>query len=1035
MSTGPSWKHSGGTGGQPSNRPAASRKSWQPGQTTVARKAGSPSGGYRMRVAAAGVSLTLLIGLIIFLIWMISPTPTPSLVLVAPAADDSSLAPPNAASGAGEFATAFADDKSEPKTAAPPDPKAKVADWFKDIDTKTKLPVVLYFAAPGAADKDGPFLWFVPADALVPGPEHKLRVTDILTHVEQNLDNRPPVLLIFDAATEPAAWARGQLHNDFARQLRDLDKRIAAIENLVVVCSADTDQRSWVAEEWRQTAFTHFLKEALRGVGFDRNARVTAQAVFDKAKKNTFEWAQRNRDAAQEPFLLPTADPDRAAQMVVTTLKGEEVKPTPPPTGGGYPDALKAAWREQARRAAKSPPPEATAPHLWREYLDLLLKADRAARATQGDLPAAVTARLAALQTDLGVPPWANPPSCLPYALPAATALWEPRPTITVEQFQPVLAAPNTAARLAAWTDLAGRVGDGDRMRPEIRLAGADALLQYLLSPQTRLDQETLEKAADVLRLIDGAAARPVETHLVHMFQKNLKDRNPDLVRQAIRVQIEAEKAAWFSGDAKYPHAEQVARWFGDALSRADERRRELTDLVFAGSTDAVPATGLSENQPVALLAALEANRKEYEDLGTQAAALAGAYRLRDTVLSRLPYYARWAAARRIPKEAAEPVLKQIEDLADKAHNLADVLEKPTPGETEAVLALAGRLRTGDSNQPGFERLEADFKGICEALSEKAAPGNWHALDAALEVPFIPPDTREAMIVKIRSISRNLESGGSATGAASTTVVPLDMAQRQGRMAVAVLGRRGFGARLGGKPKDDVASLIRDPDKAVWQKSLNEAGAEIGAAFADLPKEALAKVKDGAQRKPDTMAEDVRNGASLTRLIDGATRMPPKSINPVAEERRYWTHLLLIGQARRTAADGWADIKAGTGYSAQAAREYLNSADVILFSGSPVPESERQPWKKHFPSALPQPMFTFDVRPRFSVTNQADERLAYTVTPTGGATGFPLLKIHSITAPVTAEKLSPGPLDTYLPIGRFAGPQMNPQPGAVTVGV
>ena len=1031
MSTGPSWKHSGG---QASNRPTTSRKTWQPGQTPAAKKPANPAGRHRLRIVTAGVSLSALIGLIILLIWLLSPTKTPSLVVVAPSAAESTGAPNNAASGAADLAAEFQDRKSRPAHRRGPGPEGRQGRLVPAHRPEDEAPGRPPLRLHGAADKDGPFLWFVPADADAADPGHKLPVTDVLTYIEQSLENHPPVVLILDAATETAAWARGQLHNDFARQLKKLDARIKAVPNLVVICSADDDQRSWVAEERRQTAFAHYLREGLRGVGFPPNERVTAAALFEYLQKNASDWAQANRDAPQKPFLLPTGDPERANRLVIVTLGADAAKPASPPSGGGYPDALKGFWQKQADRADRSPPPEATAPHVWRQYLDLLLKADRAARATQGDLPQEVHNRLTDLETELDVRPWANPPDCVPYALPAATALWEPRKEVTADQIQSVLSAPN---KLTAWTDLAGRTNPGDRQRPEVRLAGADAVLKYLLLNQTRLDHATLDKAADLLQLIDGGAAgRPVETHLVQMFKLHLKDRDPDLVRQAIRVQIAAEQAAWFGGDPKlYPHAEQVARWFGPALLKADERRRELTDLVFAGTTDDVPGTGTPEVPKLTLADALDANRKEYEALAAQANALGNAYRLRDKVLSRLPYYARWAAARRLPAGAAEPVLKQIEDLADMAHKLTDLLEAPTPGDTDAVLKLADTLQTGDATRPGFDRLAADFKAHCAALSEKAVPSNWHAIDAALEVPFIPPADRATLLEKSRSISRGLESAGSFTGADVTKVVPQEMAQRQGRMAVAVLGRRGFGARTGGLPKDDVAALIAQPDRSAWWESLTAAGAEIGAAFTALPEQAAKRVKEGSLRTPETAADEVRQAAALTRLIDGATRLPARTINPVAEERRYRTHLLLIGQARRAAADGWADYKAGAGYSAGAAQKYLESAETILFSGSPVRESERERWKSNFPKSLPEPRFTFETRAGFSVTNQPDERLPYTVTPTGAAAGYPVLKVHDIVSPVTAEKLTAGTYDAYVPVGRFAGPQANPQAGVVTLGV
>lgn len=1041
MSTGPSWKHSGG---KPNNRPTTSRKAWQPGKPVNPRTPINTAGRYRRRVVAAAAGLGVLIALIVAAILLIDPKPKPTLVVVAPAGPASTAVPLNAASGAADLAAEFKGDQRVPHAAKDADPAATVDTWQQHIDANTKKPIVLHFACPGAADKEGPFLWFVPADAPAAGPGHRLKVSTVLAYLK-NLRHQPPVLLILDAATEPAAWARGQLFNDFARQLKTLDADIKAVPNLVVICSADDDQRSWVAEERKQTAFAHFLREGLRGVETPANEPVTAAGLFAYLQKKVPQWAQANRDAAQTPFMLPTPDADagksgpaRAENLVLVPPGPDEAKPSPLPADPGYPEALQAYWVKALDRATTemAPPPEAIAPHLWRQYLDLLLKADRTARATR-DVPQDVYTRLDKLESLLNEKPWDAEPPCVPYALPAAAALWVPRNPLPDGRLQTVLAA-GSDTRMTAWKKLLADANLGDPQRPEARLAGADALLRDLTRGPKPVDPAALGRAAEFLKFIDAPPARPVEAHLVLLFQKFLKDRDPDLVRRALGLQITAEEAAWFGGPTKaYPHAEQVVRWFGERLEELDVRRRELTDLVFAGAVETVPGTGTPEVPAKTLADALEDNRKEYAKLSDEAAKLGAAYRLRDRVLSRLPYYARSVAARLVKPGAPDPVLPRVEALAGLAHALADKLEAPTTGDTADVLALADDLR-GTPAKPGFDRFVDEFDAHCAGLAADASlvPSNWHAIDAALQVPFVKADVRANLIARSRAISQDLEAKGALSGADPSPAFPKEMAQRQARLAVAVLGHRGLSVRATGPTAVEVGSLIANPNRPAWWESLTAAGAEVGAAFGALPGQAADRAKKGTEVDPAAATVEVQKAAALARLVDGATDL--RDINPVAVERRYWTHLLLVGQAKRTAADNWANLGAGPGYSATAAQMYLDSAKKVLFSKSSVPEHEREKWTTNIPKTLPQPRFDLETRARFAVTNQPEEKLRYTVTPKGGAAGYPLIQAHSVKAPVEVKKAPAGatdPFGTYVPVGRFAGKEAAPQAGEVALGL
>ena len=186
---------------------------------------------------------------------------------------------------------------------------------------------------------------------------------------------------------------------------------------------------------------------------------------------------------------------------------------------------------------------------------------------------------------------------------------------------------------------------------------------------------------------------------------------------------MEAERTAWFAGnDDVYPYAEQVGRWFGTELGAADELRRHATDLVFAGDDKSLPEaeSGIKEAS------------KRYEGIRGDAATLGAAYRLRDQIFCRLPYYARWAAGRRIRANDANPTLELIEQTAAKTHELAEVLENPDPAQLARVKQLVQDLvGTRDPDRPRlFRELELEFQNHLATLKNQAVWSNWHAIDS-----------------------------------------------------------------------------------------------------------------------------------------------------------------------------------------------------------------------------------------------------------------------------------------------------------------
>src|SRR5581483_6198321 len=105
---------------------------------------------------------------------------------------------------------------------------------------------------------------------------------------------------ILDATQVSAYWPLGQVHNDFARQLKKLEPDIKKVPNLVVICASDTGQRSWGSPERGTSIFAHFVLEGLRGAAehtatSTRDGRITARELFDYVRDGVRQWVRDNR--------------------------------------------------------------------------------------------------------------------------------------------------------------------------------------------------------------------------------------------------------------------------------------------------------------------------------------------------------------------------------------------------------------------------------------------------------------------------------------------------------------------------------------------------------------------------------------------------------------------------------------------------------------------------------------------------------------------------------------------------------------------
>ncbi|MCE9532835.1 MAG: caspase family protein, partial [Planctomycetes bacterium] len=436
---GPSWKNPGAGGQKPAN---ASRRPWQPSNKQVAGGGAiDPRSRFRKRLLAAGGTGAILIGLVILVIWLWKPPKQPALALIAPDTTVSLSGSANVygTNGAKAFAEWAGQGKDRPRIIGDGVSTSRDA-WKAQTAKINEKSVILYFAAHGAADRDGPYLWMTPNDATSVADLQKLPVKEILQRLAE-LPAEKNKLVIFDATQIAANWAQGFLHNDFARALKTLDAEIEKIPNLVVICASDDDQRSWTSEEWRQTIFGHFVNQGVRGAVGKDHPRITAAVLFDYLKREVGNWARANRDAEQSPILLPTQSGKARSEAleIVSIDPGAYQAPavsTAPGNSFSVPADLKTAWETADKLSRGTPPPETAAPQVWRTYLDTLMRWEHFARAGAGT--EAIQRQAEAHERELRRSLFDADPACLANSLEVAPAFGITLPELDAGRFREI---------------------------------------------------------------------------------------------------------------------------------------------------------------------------------------------------------------------------------------------------------------------------------------------------------------------------------------------------------------------------------------------------------------------------------------------------------------------------------------------------------------------------------------------------------------------------------------------------------------------
>jgi len=835
-----------------------------PGATVPAAGTARPSRKWR-RMLIAGLLVGGLSGLTVLVVLLLSWSDYPNLVVVAPRA--TLLSVPDTTSGAttadalAEFCRA---GKNRPRLNAPP---ILVHDgWEKHLSAARGGGLVVYLAASGAADADGPFLWWPSAAVLTDAD--KLRVSDILAELKTRSG---PKLLVFDLTPGPLPWASNGACGEFAAALKGMNADLAAVPDLAVICSADADETPWHWDAAKTSVFSHYFAQAIRGTGRSANELVTADRAFEKVAADVNQWSRKQRAVTQKPLLLPTAEgPARAKAVTLAKVPPNGYSPPARPTAP--PQDRAALEREWADAERELPHAERLDPEGFKQYLGWRLRWEQLVRDSLpvGGLPTTVAglrSRLARGADDVPLVSLAVPQPAVKLDSLDIDRLWK---------------ATDDAALRVEWKR---QTDDGPR--PEHARRAAELLCDKL--DAVGCSHANLRTAVRVLDAVEaGMNLRPVETHLLRMFARHLENPDPASVKQALALRRTAERAAWAG------HAGAAFRWTRERLDDADRVRRLGEDLLFTGDAK------LSA-EVVAHFADAE---KRYADGQRDATTVADALAARDAVLTRLPFYARWVAdghrtLRRTDDNAIAASVKQVETAFRAAHELDALLATPPADPVQRADALA-KLKplTSEANaafQAVVDAYEAEVTTLLDAAETQ--PENWHALDTAAAVPFLTADRRSKLFDKLERVARGLDQPGEPLGTTPPPVVGTVIAARHVAVARALLG----GAASDIPPTDGKEAA-----------ALRDAADQIGRKFRSFPAAANAEMVKVSNANPLTLAEaPLADAARKTRRADPSAPVAA-AVDPVLAEGRYWRHRFLLWQAERAVADGWANVGTDT---------------------------------------------------------------------------------------------------------------------------
>jgi len=816
------------------------------------------------------------------------------------------------------------------------------SDWKADLAHIQTPTVLVYLALHGSADSDGAYL--LPNDS-TPTKPALVRLEAVLDQLAR-LPASCKKLLILDATQVQSSWAYGFLHNDFARASTSLDARIRDIPNLVVISSSDVDQRSWTLEEYGRTVFGHTLIEGLRGAARDSNAdgRLDAQELFEHVRSAVRTWVQLNREALQEPILLPSGS---EGQKRARAMDLAFVRPYTPPDPTQLPvyvppDSIREAWSTAQQLKAMVPAPSVYTPHLWHGYLELLLRFEQLTVAGSSDAAATIQRQLAGLEkliqrqaTLSGLRSQSNTLNLSAIADPSAGQASE-----RLRQKAAELWNTSDADLPVRWAALEKEfASNGESALTTLRQAVQADILDRVME-----EVALLPRAARVLAVIESPThPRAIESHTMLLYHRDLPTTTDDLHHTAVKQGLELAKLVEqlvVDSQAQPPYGEQTLPWVADLLLEADQLRLAGQDLLFARNPQRwVEAKRL-----------LEQAAQQFEQARAVVSQIQKALRVRDQVSDFLPAVTRWYGMRRLPdnptrREQMLLEMQKLQQVWHTVHQLDRDLTQPPPERATRFQRANQLAATAQNLSDLLTAAQQRLQLYWEQLSSASLQSVWRDTHDLLSVPLGSPEARIKLIANQRRTSREFLIR-TTDNPEKKPISPQEnlrqvqeVARQQGQMAVALLGQAYFDSRIepnGLSAAQVLHALERFSADPRWWELLGQCGSEIGKRWRQLPGTIEQLTQQATQADGPASEQQLAQASHLSRYLDGPNALTLAE-NPVQHYRRLQVQNLLLFQAQRLLEQHYYDIDpTREPYFQTAGRLYLEDAKSVYKSRDAV---------------------------------------------------------------------------------------------------
>jgi hypothetical protein len=909
---------------------------WRKGQAQAL-----PGPRRRWRVGVAfGLFLAVCAGFLWLTMWL--RPPQPGRLLLFGAGYDTNLLVPENTLGLGGLKqlAAFAEkaDLLKPAAAGLVELRSNVA-WEETLERLKEPMLVLAISAQGGKDARGPYLLPHDTDLRDSPPNdkserdrHRIRPAEILDQLAK-LPSHQKKLLILDAAFMPSHAALGMLHNDFARGVADLEKRILEIPNLVVICSTSPDELSWASPEWGSTAFAHFLIEGLHGLADEEgngDHRVDAFELWNYTRANVSRWTAINRSAEQTPMLLPKGEEgERRASHILLSLVDRKHELSPPEEKPDLTAPLKAAWEKWAALRDRTPAPAVYAPSRWQKYQAGVLRVEQLLRNGDADGAQRMQADLDRWEAELRQEADLPAPSLRQTWALARSEIETKIDESLDKSFQKLWDAPNEEEAQKFWDDWLKEAQKNPAVAPP-RLE-----LARLILDRVAQEPKDIEKAGQRLRLIrDGNAPFSPEAHFALMLSRDAPANPPaaefaTTLPLALKVRRLAEKTPLAAQAKDYSYSERLDPWIGRRWLEVDRDREFGQDLLLSGSA-ADWKNGHDQ---------LKKAEAGYLELQTDAELVRKAFAVRDRVQALLPFYLTWALNKTTPDADLD---KALIDVASDAHALdaalaragADLLAEKLAEKAEALAEKWSTLEA--RHQRHAQQVRA-----ASTVNLDDARLTWRDTEAVLAVPFA--ERLDLVARQAKLSSKVLIEGQPLTApplSTTATKSAKDWGKRFGAFALARFGPAWFDrwTKPGAETFTEVSRrLDRFSVEQKWWESLDDAGEQVGQRVVRMNDEIRRLTALDPKASLAESRAALQDADRIVRLADAQTFLTPGKLGPATMFRAWLTAELLARQSQRTWQDHWFDDNpAAEPYFRTICRGYqLDTASLVASLGSP----------------------------------------------------------------------------------------------------